>query len=239
MALILEAVALRHQIAVLERSGTRRPCFRRWDRLFWILLSRWWPRWREALMIIQPETVLRWRRNGWSGFWRYRSRGHWRGGRPRISRELRGLIARMARENFFWGAPRIHGELLMLGFKVSQATVSRYMPRSDRRPGQSWRTFLRLQAAAFSRRENLESPSDSERPELENWPAGGSEIAVLGTLHSRHPRPLKTQSPAQVKIPTRSYPARASPRPTLRVPHCRADQVLTRDNFCGRAPVTR
>jgi len=84
-----------------------------------ILLSRWWPGWRQSLMIVQPETVLRWRRDGWSGFWRHRSRGRWRGGRPKIGREVRDLITRMARANFLWGAPRIHGELLMLGFKVS------------------------------------------------------------------------------------------------------------------------
>jgi putative transposase len=115
----LESLALRHQIVVLQRSRTRRPCFCRFDRLLWILLSRWWPQWRESLMIIQPETVLRWRRDGWSGLWGYRSRGHWRGARPRVSREIRGLITRMARENFLWGAPRIHGELLMLGFNIS------------------------------------------------------------------------------------------------------------------------
>jgi putative transposase len=135
--LVLEAIALRHQIAVLKRCGTRRPCFRGWDRLFWILLSWWWPRWREALMIVQPETVLRWRRNDWSGLWQYRSRGRWRGGRPRISRGVRGLILRIARENFLWGATRIHSEMLMLGFEVYQATVSRYIPKPDRRPRQS------------------------------------------------------------------------------------------------------
>jgi len=154
--LVLEMIALRHQIAVLRRSGTRRPCFGLWDRLFWILLSWWWPRWPESLMIIQPETVKRWRRNGWSGLWRYRSRGRWRGGRPRVSREIRELIPRMARENFLWGAPRIHGELLMLGYKVSQATVSRYLSTSYRRPGQSWRTFIRNQAFAFSHGDDKE-----------------------------------------------------------------------------------
>jgi hypothetical protein len=91
-ALLLESIALRHQIAVLERSGTRRPCFRLWDRLFWILFSRWWYQWRDSLIIVQPETVLRWRRDGWSALWRYRSRGRWRGGRPRISNEVRHLI---------------------------------------------------------------------------------------------------------------------------------------------------
>jgi len=91
-ALVLEMVALRHQIAVLKRSGTRRPCFRFHDRLFWLLLARWWPGWRDSLVIVQPATVLRWRRESWSGLWRYRSRGRWRGGRPRISREIRGVL---------------------------------------------------------------------------------------------------------------------------------------------------
>ena len=95
-------MVLRHQIAVLKRSGTRRPCFRLWDRLFWILLSWWWPRWPESLMIVQPETVKRWRRSGWSWLWRYPSGGRWRGERPRVSRKVRELIARMARENFLW-----------------------------------------------------------------------------------------------------------------------------------------
>src|ERR1700719_3768426 len=158
-ALLLESIALRHQIAVLERSRTRRPCFRLWDRLFLILFLRWWPQCRDSLIIVQPETVLRWRRDGWSALWRYRARGRWRGGRPRISSEIRHLIAQMVRENFLWGAPRIHGELLMLGFSVSQATVSRYMPARGRRPGQSWRTFLRNQAMAVSHCEHYEERS--------------------------------------------------------------------------------
>ena len=149
-ALLLETIALRHQIAVLERSRTGRPCFRRIDRLLWILLSRWWPQWRESLMIVQAETVLRWRRNGWAAIRRYRSRGRWRGGRPRVSSEVRHLITQMVRENFLWGAPRIHGELRMLGFTVSQATVSRYLPAPSRRPTESWGTFLRNQASAFA-----------------------------------------------------------------------------------------
>jgi hypothetical protein len=161
-ALLLESIALRHQIAVLERSRTRRPCFRLWDRLLWILFSRWWPQWRDSLIIVQPETVLRWRRDGWSALWRYRARGRWRSGRPRISSEVRHLITRMARENFLWGAPRIHGELLMLGFSVSQATVSRYMPARSRRPEQSWRTFPRNQAMAFGHCEYSEE-----------WQSGG------------------------------------------------------------------
>jgi hypothetical protein len=109
-ALLLESIAMRHQIAALERNGTRCPCFRLWDRFFWIMFSRWWYKWRDSLIIVQPETVLRWRRDGWSALWKYRSRGRWRGGRPRVSNEVRRLIAQMARQNFLWGAPRIHGE---------------------------------------------------------------------------------------------------------------------------------
>ena len=184
--LVLEMIALRHQIAVLKRSGTRRPCFGLWDRLFWILLSWRWPRWPESLMIIQPETVKRWRRNGWSGLWRYRSGGRWRGGRPRVSRKVRELINRMARENFLWGAPRIHGELLMLGFKVSQATVSRYLATVHRSPGQSWRTFIRNQALAFRYRDDLEySNQDSQsRPYCSyrgNLTRSARQIAKLDT----------------------------------------------------------
>ena len=171
-ALWLEAIALRHRIAVLERTRTRRPCFRRIDRLFWILLSRWWRGWRESLVIVQPDTVLRWRRKGWSALWGYRSRGRWRGGRPRVSNEVRNLVARMARENFLWGAPRIHGELRMLGFSVSQATVSRYLPPPSRRPGQSWRTFVRNQLIVFGRHQDQDEQSDTESLSLRicsNW----------------------------------------------------------------------
>ena len=75
IALILEMIALRHQVAVLKRSGARRPCFRLRDRLFWLLLARWWRCWRNSLVIVQPATVLRWRRSSWSELWRYRSRG--------------------------------------------------------------------------------------------------------------------------------------------------------------------
>jgi putative transposase len=150
--LIWECVALRHQLAVLERCGTRRLRFRATDRLFWVFLSWWWPRWSAALTVIQPDTVLRWRRCGVFAIWKYRSRGRWRGGRPRIAPEIGHLIREMANANFLWGAPRVHGELLKLGIIVSQASVSRYMPLS---PGgwrsQRWRTFVRNHAAAIVR----------------------------------------------------------------------------------------
>ena len=149
-ALVWECVALRHQLAVLERLRTRRPRFRPIDRLFWVFMSWWWPAWRDALVVVQPETVLRGRRRGNALIWKYRSHRRWRGGRPRIAVETRQLIREMARANFLWGAPRIHGELLKLGITVSQATVSRYMPRSPKdRRSQAWRTFVRNHAIAI------------------------------------------------------------------------------------------
>jgi hypothetical protein len=147
--LLLELIILRHQLAVLQRTGTRRLCFRPVDRLFWVLLSRWLVDWRRGLIIVQAATVLRWRRQGLRSIWTSSSRGRWRGGRPRVDREIRYLIVRMSRENFLWGAPRIHGELLKPGFDVSQATVSRYMPWRNRLPSQSRRAFLRNQAVGI------------------------------------------------------------------------------------------
>jgi Homeodomain-like domain len=147
--LLLEFIVLRRQLAVLQRTGTQRPCFRPSEQLFWVFLSRWWANWQRSLIIVQPAAVLRWRRRGLWAIWVSGSCRRWRGGRPRISNEVRALIVRMSEENFLWGAPRIHGELMKLGFDVSQATVSRYMPRRGYPPTQGWRTFLRNQAFAI------------------------------------------------------------------------------------------
>jgi hypothetical protein len=136
--LLLEILALRHQLSVLGRSDRR---FRPSDRLLWVCLRRWWPRWREALELVQTATVARWHREGFRGCWRPR-RSRRRPGRPRIELQLRSVIGRMATENHLCGAPRIHGELLKLGFTVSERTVSRYLPHRLTTPSQSWRTFL-------------------------------------------------------------------------------------------------
>ena len=89
--LLLEFIALRHQLAVLQRTGTRRPCFRPSERLFWLFLSRWWANWQRSLIVVQPATVLRWRRLGLCSICLSGSCGHWRGGRPRINSEIRAL----------------------------------------------------------------------------------------------------------------------------------------------------
>ena len=138
---MLENLALRQQLAVLTRQRARtqtKPA----DRLFWSWLSRYCPGWRSTLVMVQPETVIRWHRTAWRGYWTWKSRAR-HPGRPRISKELQGLIARIATENPRWGAVRIQGELLALGYEVSAETVRCYRRRALRRPpSQSWRTFL-------------------------------------------------------------------------------------------------
>jgi transposase InsO family protein len=140
-ALVLENLALRHQIGVLQRSARKRPKLTSGDRLLWICLSRLWRDWRSALAIVKPETVVAWHRVGFRLFWAWKVR---RGqpGRPVISREVRDLIRKMCRENPFWGAPRIHGELLKLGIDIGESSVSKYMVRCRKPPSQTWRTFL-------------------------------------------------------------------------------------------------
>ena len=137
--LVLENLALRHQLQVLARGG-KRPHIRDRDRLFWIFLSRIWRNWRQPLLLVQPETVIRWHRAGYLAYWRSKSRTK-RRGRPRLTPEERELIRRLARENPLWGAPRVHGELLKLGLHVSEATVAKYM-QQRRPPSQGWKTFL-------------------------------------------------------------------------------------------------
>jgi putative transposase len=142
-ALEAEVLALRHQLLVLKRQcAGRRVQFRTSDRVFWSLLSRVWPGWRRALILVRPEAVIRWHRQGFRLYWRWKSRPRALG-RPRIEGEIRELILEMNRANPTWGAPRIHGELLKLGFNLAQSTVSKYLPRSRKPPSQNWRTFLR------------------------------------------------------------------------------------------------
>jgi transposase InsO family protein len=136
----LGSISLRQRVAVLKRERPR-PWHRPLDRLFWIFLSRLWPHWKDALVIVEPETVIGWSRQGFRPFWKRKSCPG-KPGRPRTSKEIRELIQRMSRENQLCGAPRIHGELLKPGIDVSQATVTRNMVRHPKPPSQTWRTFL-------------------------------------------------------------------------------------------------
>ena len=140
--LSLEDLSLRQQLAILNRSA-KRPRLHDRDRLFWILLSRFWRNWQGPLIVVKPETVIRWHRKGFKLFWRFKSRQKG-SGRPPISPEIRDLILKMANANLLWGAPRIHGELLKLGIKISERTVSNLMHRrKPKPPSQTWRTFLK------------------------------------------------------------------------------------------------
>src|SRR6202140_4278573 len=139
-----ENAALRQQLIVLRRKVRGRVQLTNSDRWFFVQLYRWFPSILQVLTIIRPETLLRWHRAGFRRHWRWKSQR--RGGRPQIDAELRGLIRQMSMENLLWGAPRIHGELLKLGFSVAQSTIATYMVKRRGPPSQGWRTFLRNHA---------------------------------------------------------------------------------------------
>jgi hypothetical protein len=135
-----ENAALRHQLIVLGRKVRGRAQLSNNDRWFFVQMYRWFPSILKVMRIIQPETLVRWHRAGFRSYWRWKSRR--RGGRPQIKTEMRALIRRMSIENPLWGAPRIHGELLKLGFAVAQSSVAKYMVKRRGPPSQGWCTFL-------------------------------------------------------------------------------------------------
>src|SRR4029077_15996147 len=143
-----ENLILRQQLVVLRRKSPTRVRLWNIDRLLLVWLYRLYPSLLDAIIIVQPETVLRWQRRGFRAYWRWKSRHV--GGRPRIDAEMRALIRRMSRENPLWGAPRIHGEVWRLGIEVAESTVGRYMVRRRRPPSQGWKTFLRNHAASVA-----------------------------------------------------------------------------------------
>ena len=150
-SLLLENLALRQQLAVLKRRHPRlRLDFL--DRLFWVAVRRFWSGWQQSLIVVTPETVVRWHRAGFRLYWKLISKARGPVGRRQTSKEIQELIFRMVVENSTWGAPRIHGELLMIGFDVSERTVSRWMKRapSDPEPARLWITFLRNHREAFA-----------------------------------------------------------------------------------------
>jgi len=142
-----ENLFLRHQLSIALRRAPSRLRLRGSDRALLVWMTRLWPSLLGTAQVVQPETILRWHRAGFTAFWRWKSRK--RAGRPKIDRELRDLIRQMSKENPKWGASRVHGELLMLGFEVAQSTVSKYMVRG-RSPSQGWKTFFRNHAQAIA-----------------------------------------------------------------------------------------
>jgi len=142
----LELIALRHQVAVLNRQRPGRLRFCSIDRLLWVWLYRVWPRCLEKMVLVKPATVVQWHRQGFRLYWRWRSRS----GRRPVARETRRLIREMCLANPLWGAPRILGELLKIGISVSQATVAKYMLRRPHSPSPTWRSFLRNHALGIA-----------------------------------------------------------------------------------------
>ncbi len=138
--LALENAALRQQIIVLKRS-VKRAKIEDSDRIIWILMRRMLDTWRDTLMIVEPETVIKWHRKGFGYYWHRKSqRG--KSGRPPIAPDIIELIKRMSKDNVTWGAPRIQSELALLGHEVAESTVAKYMVRHPKEPSQTWRTFL-------------------------------------------------------------------------------------------------
>src|SRR5216684_3146455 len=150
-SLLIENLALRQQLLTLKRRRPR-PRLAIFDKIFWVLARRFWSGWKQALIVVSPETVVRWHRSGFALYWRAISKARRIVGRKRISKEAKDLIFQMVAENSSWGAPRIHGELLMLGFDVSERTVSRWMTRAPRDPEQAkrWLAFLRNHREAIA-----------------------------------------------------------------------------------------
>ena len=152
-----ENAVLRHQLIVLRRRMRGRAQPTNNDRWFLVQMYRWFPSILTVVAIVQPETLVRWHRAGFRRYWRWKLNS--RGGRPPIENELRALIRQMSSENQLWGAPRIHGELLKLGFSVAQSSVAKYMVKRRRPPSQGWKTFLRNHAPDIAAMDLLVVPT--------------------------------------------------------------------------------
>jgi hypothetical protein len=153
-----EITYLRHQLNLMRRQAPAKPRLTALDRLLFVWLYRLKPSLLDAMVVVKPETVVRWHRLGFRLYWRWKSRS--RGGRPMVPIELRSLIRRMSLENPLWGAPRIHGELLKLGYEVAQSTVAKYMAkRRTGGSGQTWKTFLRNHAGGIAAMDFLVVPT--------------------------------------------------------------------------------
>ena len=165
--LILENLALRQQLAVLKRRHPQ-PRLNGFDKLFWVVVHRWWSGWKHALIVVTPETVVRWHRAGFHWYWRMISKVRNPVGRRPTSKEVWGLILQMVAENPTCGAPRIHGELLMLGFDVSERTISRWMKRAPRdpEPVKRWLAFLRNHREAIAAMDFFTVPTSQSRTVL-------------------------------------------------------------------------
>ncbi|HEX7564554.1 MAG TPA: hypothetical protein VF396_15095 [Bradyrhizobium sp.] len=197
-----ENAVLRHQLIVLRRKVQGRVRLTNNDRWFLIQLYRWFPSILNVLMIIRPETLVRWHRAGFRCYWRWKSGS--RGGRPLIEADLRALIRKMSVENPLWGAPRIHGELLKFGFEVAQSSVAKYMVEPGRAPSQGWRTFLRNHAPDIAAMDLFVAPTIGSTCFMPSSSFGW----IAETLNRRSEVRLLSGPPIiQIKILTRGSPS--------------------------------
>jgi putative transposase len=150
-SLLIENLALRQQLAAIKRRHPRSQ-LGRLDKLFWVVIRQFWSRWKKALIVVTPETVVRWHEAGFRLYWRLISKVKKPIGRRQTPKQVRQLIFRMVAENTTWGAPRLHGELLMLGFDISERTISRWMKQAprDSDPAKRWRAFLKNHREAIA-----------------------------------------------------------------------------------------
>jgi putative transposase len=206
-SLLLENLALRQQLVVLKRKHPR-PRLGLFEKLFWVLARRFWAGWKQALIVVSPDTVVRWHRAGFALYWRVISRTSHALGRKRISQEVRDLIFRMVRENPTWGAPRIHGELLMLGFDVSERTISRWMKRAPRdpEPAKRWLAFLRNHREAIAAMDFFTVPTITFGVLYCFFVIAHDRRRILHFNVTRHPTSLWVVQQLREAFPYRSSP---------------------------------
>ena len=174
------------------------------ERLFWVMLWRFWRGWKRALILVQPETVVRWHRAGFKLYWTWLSRHRVQAGRKCVSRELRELIFRMVAENVTWGAPRIHGELKMLGFDISERTVSRWMRKAPRSPelAKRWAAFLDNHREAIAAMDFFTVPTLTFGVLYCYFVIAHDRRRILHCNVTRHPTPLGSFSSYAKLFPT-------------------------------------
>jgi hypothetical protein len=187
-SLLIENLALRQQLAVFKRQHSR-PRLTPSDKIFWVLQHRFWSSWKAVLIVVTPETVVRWHRSGFQLYWLFLSRVRKPVGRRPVTREILGLIFRMVAENPTWRAPRIHGELVMLGFEVSERSVSRWMRRAPRpyEPGQRWLGFLRNHHEAIAAMDFFSVPTLTFNVRYVFFLIGHDRRRILHCNVKRHP----------------------------------------------------
>ena len=206
-SLLLENLALRQQLAVFKRRHPRtRLTFL--DKLFWVAARQIWSDWNQFLIVVLPDTVVQWHRSGFALYWRLISRFPERAGRKRISKEIRDLIFRMVAENPTWGAPRIHGELLMLGFDVSERTISRWMRKAPRdpEPAKRWLAFLRNHREAIAAMDFFTVPTITFGVLYCFFVIGHDRRRILHFNVTRHPTSLWVVQQLREAFPYESAP---------------------------------